>query len=182
MIQESVECKRIGNEYVDLFRKLLQYIHYTKLSTDFITDDDLKMLSELDFYISSGKYEIIEFGTRKSPFDVREKLEELEKKNKTFEDYNKDLNNQLDKIEKENKRLELENEKHKSWVNVLNKDNHKFRDKIEQLEEDLEAEKSTSSNLARRINKAIEYLENTDLGILEFWKVKEILKGEENEN
>ena len=105
MIQESVECKRIGNEYVDLFRKLLQYIHYTKLSTDFITDDDLKMLSELEFYISSGKYEIIEFGTRKSPFDVREKLEELEEKNKTFEDYNKNLNRQIDKLEKENEKL-----------------------------------------------------------------------------
>lgn len=99
MIQQSVECKRIGNEYVDLFRKLLQYINYTNFSKDFITDDDLKMLSELEFYISSGKYEIIEFGTRKSPFDVREKLEELEEKNKTFEDYNKDLNNQLDKLQ-----------------------------------------------------------------------------------
>jgi archaellum component FlaC len=40
------------------------------------------MLSKLEFYISSGKYEIIEFGTRKSPFDVREKLEELEEENK----------------------------------------------------------------------------------------------------
>ncbi len=46
----------------------------------------------------------------------------------------------------------------------------------------------TSANLTKinnqledRINKVFEYLENTDLGILEFWKVKEILKGEDND-
>lgn len=31
------------------------------------------------------------------------------------------------------------------------------------------------------INKAIEYINNTDLGTLDKWKLQEILKGEENE-
>lgn len=84
---------------------------------------------------------------------ISNKLKELEEKNKTFEDCNKDLNNQLDK-----------------------------------LEEDLEAEKSTSSNLAKRILKAIKYLElNVDIPknhLEEVIKDREedllkILKGEE---
>lgn len=53
----------------------------------------------------------------------------------------------------------------------------------EKLKEDLEAEKSTNSNLARRILKAIEYMGRRDLewGSEEHEKMMKILKGEENE-
>lgn len=67
--------------------------------------------------------------------------------------------------------------------------------KIKKLEEDLEAEKSTSSNLARRILKAIEYI-NDNIAVCAFnnkelphWEFDDnniqnlikILKGENNE-
>jgi peptidoglycan hydrolase CwlO-like protein len=75
---------------------------------------------------------------------LQNQIKELEEKNNTFEDYNKDLNRQIDK-----------------------------------LEEDLDAEKSINSYLSRRILKAIEYINNTDLGTLDKWELQEILKGEE---
>jgi len=56
--------------------------------------------------------------------------------------------------------------------------------KIKQLEEDLEAEKSISSNLARRILKAIKLLEEDyfeDGSGNNVEEVIKILKGEENE-
>jgi chromosome segregation ATPase len=87
--------------------------------------------------------------------EYKHRIKELEEKNKTFEDYNKDLNRKIDK-----------------------------------LEEDLDAEKSISSNLARRIVKAIEYINENkegtdccgeiyiDLGEIEIVELLKILKGE----
>jgi len=59
-------------------------------------------------------------------------------------------------------------------------ENRKLKLKIEQLQEDLDAEKSTSSNLARIIVKAIEYIGNGNLGIPRKTREKfiKILKGE----
>jgi cell division protein FtsB len=88
--------------------------------------------------------------------DMSDYIKELKEKNKTFEDYNKDLNRQIDK-----------------------------------LQEELKFEKTICSNQARRILKAIEYIEK--LFILEDDDVTyefkndeikpllKILKGEENE-
>lgn len=81
MIEEKVECKRLGYEYKDLFEKVVYFIHHTPFAKDYISDYDLKMLSDLDLFLHTGKYEIIEFGTNKTRFDssniIKEQKEEI---------------------------------------------------------------------------------------------------------
>lgn len=80
MIEEKVECKRLGYEYRNLFEKLIYFIRHTPFAKDYIGDNDLKMLSDLDVFLHSGKYEIIEFGTNKSSFDCSDIIKEQKEK------------------------------------------------------------------------------------------------------
>ena len=99
MIEEKVECKRLGNDYKNLFEKVVYFIHHTPFAKDFISDNDLKMLSDLDLYLHTGKYEIIEFETNKIRFDstdiIKSQKEEIEEKDKETTR----LNNIIDELE-----------------------------------------------------------------------------------
>lgn len=55
MIEEKVECKRLGYEYKDLFAKLIYFIHHTPFAKEYISDNDLKMLHDLDLFLHTGK-------------------------------------------------------------------------------------------------------------------------------
>ena len=103
MIEEKVECKRLGNEYKNLFERVIYFIHHTPFAKDYINDKELKMLSDLDLYLHTGKYEIIEFGTRTSPFDVtgalKEKDKEIQKIKIILEELENYLNNEINEWE-----------------------------------------------------------------------------------
>lgn len=93
MIEEKTECKRLGYEYKDLFAKLVWFIHHVPFAKDYINNNELKMLSDLDLFLNTGKYEIIEFGTKKTRFDstdiIASQKEEIER-----------LNNIINELEK----------------------------------------------------------------------------------
>jgi len=111
MIEEKVECKRLGNEYKNLFEKVIYFINYTPFAKEFISDNDLKMLSDLDLFLNTGKYEIIEFGTRKSPFDVtnalKEKDEEISRLNNIIDELGKWLNDEIIRIKNISKKVKV---------------------------------------------------------------------------
>lgn len=105
MIEEKVECKRLGYEYKDLISKVVYLIHRTPYAKEFISDNDLKMLSDLDLFLHTEKYEIIEFGTNKTKFDStdiiatqKEKIEELKNRVDLLKDINNKQKEVLDKI------------------------------------------------------------------------------------
>ena len=52
---------------------------------------------------------------------------------------------------------------------------------IELLKKDVSFKDKEIDKLEERIDKAIEYINDTDLGTLDKWKLQEILKGESNE-
>lgn len=112
MIEEKVECKRLGYEYKDLIAKVVYLLHHTPYAKKFISDNDLKMLSDLDLFLHTEKYEIIEFGTNKVRFDStdiiatqKEKIEELENRVDLLKDRNGKQKEVLDKINKLNNKI-----------------------------------------------------------------------------
>lgn len=44
-------------------KKVVYFIHHTPFAKDYISNNDLKMLSDLVLFLHTGKYEIIEFET-----------------------------------------------------------------------------------------------------------------------
>ncbi len=97
---------------------------------------------------------------------LQQRIEELEEKNKTFEDYNKDLNNQLDKLQEENKQ-------YKEYIK-----------KLKETNKNLIFLKNTYS---KSINKALKFIDgmfnegDEDKIIDNLLKLEEILKGEKDE-
>ena len=96
-----------------------------------------------------------------------------------------ELSNKYQRLLNRNEELE---EEHKELVET----NYNLATKKTELEEDLDLEKSISSNLAQKILKAIEYIEEhslnfngeceIDLEVEECKDLIKILKGEENES
>lgn len=139
MIEEKVECKRLGYEYKDLIEKVVYFIHHTPYAKEFISDNDLKMLSDLDLFLHTEKYEIIEFGTNKIRFDStdiiatqKEKIEELENRVDLLKDINDKQKEVLDKI----KEILKENIDDEFYINLTNKEKvlYKINDLLEEIE------------------------------------------------
>lgn len=123
MIEEKVECKRLGYEYKDLIAKVVYFIHHTPYAKEFISDNDLKMLSDLDLFLHTEKYEIIEFGTNKTRFDStdiistqKEKIEELENRVDLLKDINDKQKEVIDKIKEYCKEETIENREYRDVV------------------------------------------------------------------
>lgn len=126
----KTRCERLGYEYKNIFDCVLSIIHHG-FAKDFINEETLHKLEELDFGLYNGDYEIIKF-ERDYPYVLEDNLEEklINKiEEQTLEIQR--LNNIIDELEKwinKNKQYQIISERCIVWED-------KLIDKLKELKE-----------------------------------------------
>lgn len=117
MIEERVECKRLGKDYVDLLEQMVCILRQYPNTYYYLSDKGIDKIEDLSLNLATGKYEIIEFGTRKSPFDVTNALQE---KDKEIQRLNNIIDIKTNRIQQLMKRLSKRQEKVDRLNNIIN--------------------------------------------------------------
>ena len=168
--QNVTQNNKIDDEYIELsnkYQRLLNRNEELKEENNKLESENVDLHNEnVDLKEENRQLKELNVcvGCENNP-DYKTKIKALEEHNKELVETNYDLSLKLKDQKEENKKLKKELE---IEINSSNLKSAQIEDR-----------KIHNDKLKTIINKAIEYILNTDLATLDKWKVQEILKGEE---